>query len=63
MFFFETQCSLQYNYDIMAIFQEIIENENINERHPLSKAIIRVRPTLRDNRKTVRDRTKVGIIH
>jgi len=38
----------------MAIFAEIPENECINQRHPLSKAIIR--PILRNNWKTVRDR-------
>jgi len=38
----------------MAIFAEFTENDRINKRHPLSKAIIW--PTLRKYEKTVRDR-------
>jgi len=43
----------------MAIFTEPTENECINERHPLSKAIFW--PIRHENRKTVRDTMYVGI--
>ena len=45
-------------YDI-AIFANVTENEYINERHPLSEAIV---PLLRGNWKMARD-IEVSIIH